>query len=117
MVLVAESLTVGVDGRDGKGCRVQRVDAFPGRAARVCLFAEKPQPRAVVAGAAHSRDFAVADEALAYLAPAKLMAATVIDLLAGGAAKGRSVLADAPRRTRDEYSALWRDILAQPGEG
>mgnify|MGYP000302602354 FL=1 len=42
------------------------------------------------------------------------MAATVIDLLAGGAAKGRSVLADAPRRTRDEYSALWRDILAQP---
>ena len=44
-------------------------------------------------GAAHSRDFAVADEALAYLAPAKLMAATVIDLLAGGAAKGRSVLA------------------------
>ena len=52
-------------------------------------------------GAAHSRDFAVADEALAYLAPAKLMAATVIDLLAGGAAKGRSVLADAPRRTRD----------------
>lgn len=65
-------------------------------------------------GAAHSRDFAVADEALAYLAPAKLMAATVIDLLAGGAAKGRSVLADAPRRTRDEYSALWRDILAQP---
>ena len=68
-------------------------------------------------GAAHSRDFAVADEALAYLAPAKLMAATVIDLLAGGAAKGRSVLADAPRRTRDEYSALWRDILAQPGEG
>ena len=45
------------------------------------------------------------------------MAATVIDLLAGGAAKGRSVLADAPRRTRDEYSALWRDILAQPGEG
>ncbi|MFR2589421.1 MAG: M20/M25/M40 family metallo-hydrolase [Ruthenibacterium lactatiformans] len=68
-------------------------------------------------GAAHSRDFAVADEALAYLAPAKLMAATVIDLLAGGAAKGRSVLADAPRRTRHEYSALWRDILAQPGEG
>ena len=68
-------------------------------------------------GAAHSRDFAVADEALAYLAPAKLMAATVIDLLAGGAAKGRSVLADAPCRTRDEYSALWRDILAQPGEG
>ena len=68
-------------------------------------------------GAAHSRDFAVADEALAYLAPAKLMAATVIDLLAGGAAKGRSVLADAPRRTRHEYSALWRDILAQPDEG
>ena len=42
---------------------------------------------------------------------------SVIDLLAGGAAKGRSVLADAPRPTRDEYSALWRDILAQPGEG
>ena len=46
-----------------------------------------------------------------------MMKGAALGLLAGGAAKGRSVLADAPRRTRDEYSALWRDILAQPGEG
>lgn len=62
-------------------------------------------------GAAHSKDFAIADETLAYLVPAKLMAAAVIDLLADGAAQGRGVLADAPRRTREEYAALWRNIL------
>ena len=38
MVLVAEGLTVGVDGRDGKGCRVQRVDASQGAPPRVPLW-------------------------------------------------------------------------------
>lgn len=66
-------------------------------------------------GAAHSKDFAIADETLAYLVPAKLMAAAVIDLLADGAAQGRGVLADAPRRTREEYAALWRNILQKEG--
>ena len=58
------------------------------RYTRACLLYTSIQPTVSgFSGAAHSRDFAVADEALAYLAPAKLMAATVIDLLAGGAAK------------------------------
>ena len=65
-------------------------------------------------GAAHSREFTIQDEALAYLVPAKLMAATVIDLLAGGAARGRTIAGSAPRRTKEEYNALWRDILEQP---
>lgn len=65
-------------------------------------------------GAAHSREFTIQDEALAYLVPAKLMAATVIDLLAGGAARGRTIAGSTPRRTKEEYNALWRNILEQP---
>lgn len=66
-------------------------------------------------GALHSKDFAVADPQLAYIVPAKLLAATVIDLLAGDAAPARAISAAAPRRTRAEYAALWQDILnAQP---
>ena len=42
-------------------------------------------------GSAHSRDFCVADPELAYLYPAKMMAGTVIDLLANHAEKARQV--------------------------
>ena len=63
------------------------------------------------AGALHSRAFAAADENLAYLVPAKLMAATVIDLLAGGADRGKAIVSGTPRRSRREYAALWRQIL------
>ena len=52
------------------------------------------------AGALHSRAFAAADENLAYLVPAKLMAATVIDLLAGGADRGKAIVSGTPRRSR-----------------
>lgn len=63
------------------------------------------------AGALHSCAFAAADENLAYLVPAKLMAATVIDLLAGGADRGKAIVSGTPRRSRREYAALWRQIL------
>ena len=67
-------------------------------------------------GAAHSKDFCITDPALAYLVPAKLMAAAVIDLLADGAEKGRAVLASSERHTKEEYAALWQSILAQSEE-
>lgn len=62
-------------------------------------------------GALHSRDFAVADPQLAYVAPAKLMAMTAIDLLAGGAARGEAVRRAGVRRTADEYRRLWAGLL------
>jgi amidohydrolase len=43
-------------------------------------------------GALHSRDFRVADPEAAYVLPAKLMAMTVIDLLADGAKSGKQVV-------------------------
>ena len=68
------------------------------------------------AGAAHSKDFCITDPQLAYIAPAKLLAMTVIDLLAGGAEQALAVKSAAPRRTPADYRALWQNILAQPGE-
>lgn len=46
---------------------------------------------------------------LAYILPAKLMAMTVIDLLAGGATAAREILdAYTPAMTKDEYLAFMR---------
>ncbi len=64
-------------------------------------------------GAAHSCDFAVSDEEFAYLIPAKLMAMTAIDLLSNGAAEALAVKNAFPRKTPEEYRALWDGILAQ----
>lgn len=66
------------------------------------------------AGAAHSKDFRITDLQLAYITPAKLLAATVIDLLACDAEQALSVRAAAPRRTPEEYRALWQKILQGP---
>ncbi len=65
-------------------------------------------------GALHSCGFSVADPQLAYIAPAKLMAMTVIDLLAGDAARGQAVRNAAPRRTAAEYRRLWEGLLGFP---
>lgn len=65
-------------------------------------------------GALHSCAFTVADPQLAYIAPAKLMAMTVIDLLAGDAARGQAVRDAAPRRTAAEYRRLWEGLLGFP---
>jgi amidohydrolase len=52
----------------------------------------------------HSASFRVTDPALAYVAPAKALALTAIDLLADGAAKARQVVEHhRPAATRSEY--------------
>lgn len=63
-------------------------------------------------GPLHSRDFSVADQALAYLVPAKLMCATVIDLLAEDGAQAHRVMEQSPRRTKEDYQKLWNDLLS-----
>lgn len=65
-------------------------------------------------GAAHSREFAVSDQETAYIVPAKLMAMTAVDLLADGAREAVLVRDAFPRRTAEEYRALWDGILAGP---
>lgn len=63
-------------------------------------------------GTAHAYDFMVDDEEMAYIAPAKMMAATVIDLLADGAEGAKQVKAAyAPTYTKESYLAFWRDFV------
>lgn len=66
------------------------------------------------AGTAHSKDFAVCDEEMAYVMPAKAMAMTVVDLLWDGAKKAREVRsAYTPKFTREGYVAFWRQYNRQ----
>lgn len=67
-------------------------------------------------GAAHSRDFTVCDDALAYLVPGKLLAETVIDLLCGDAELARKIISAFPRKTPEQYRAYWNDILSGGAE-
>jgi metal-dependent amidase/aminoacylase/carboxypeptidase family protein len=61
------------------------------------------------AGTIHGSDWHVTDPYLAYILPAKLMAMTVIDLLAGGAGGARAILdAYTPAMTKDEYLTFMR---------
>ncbi len=61
------------------------------------------------AGMGHGADYRIEDPVLAILNPAKAMAMTVLDLLAGGASQ--HVLAEAkPRFSKDEYLTLQRQI-------
>jgi amidohydrolase len=60
-------------------------------------------------GTNHSRDFLVADEEMAYVVPAKLMAMTVVDLLHGDAGPAhRALEAHIPRLTKAAYLAYLR---------
>ncbi len=60
-------------------------------------------------GTNHSRDFRVADEEMAYVLPAKMMALTVVDLLYGDAAAARrAVESYTPRMTKADYLAYLR---------
>jgi amidohydrolase len=62
-------------------------------------------------GPGHSADFAIVDPALAYVQPAKALAAMAVDLLADGAAGARGVLAEArPPMTRRGYLDFQRGI-------
>ncbi len=60
-------------------------------------------------GTNHAADWGIADPELAYVMPAKALAAMVVDLLADGAAGAREVLTRAkPNMTREQYLAFQR---------
>ncbi len=60
-----------------------------------------------VKGALHTREYRIADEEYAYLAPAKAMALTIVDLLFDNAAKAKEILKDfKPAMTKEEYLAF-----------
>jgi amidohydrolase len=62
-------------------------------------------------GAGHGADFQIVDKPLAYVAPAKALAAMAVDLLADGGTGAREVLTHAtPRMSRAEYLALQRGL-------
>jgi amidohydrolase len=62
-------------------------------------------------GTGHAADYAIADPALAYVAPAKALAMMAIDMLADGAAGAREVLARArPALSRARYLELQRGM-------
>ncbi len=64
------------------------------------------------AGAGHGADWSIEDRNLAYILPAKLMAMTVVDLLANGAAQAKEILdRDTPRMTKDEYLTFMRRVV------
>jgi len=62
-------------------------------------------------GTSHGDDYLIEDYGLAVLNPAKVMAMTVVDLLADGAVRGREVLArHKPSMTRQEYLSLMESL-------
>jgi len=59
-------------------------------------------------GQAHTRDFRIVDEEMAFIVPAKIMAMTVLDLLHPQGGKARAILgAFRPRIARQEYAGEW----------
>jgi amidohydrolase len=62
-------------------------------------------------GTSHAADFEIVDKPLAYVGPAKALAAMVVDMLWDGAAGAREVLAKArPPMTRQSYLASQRAL-------
>jgi amidohydrolase len=65
-------------------------------------------------GTGHGADYGIADPALAYVTPAKALAAMVVDLLTDDATGAREVLAQArPRMTREQYLAFQRSVAGR----
>jgi amidohydrolase len=62
-------------------------------------------------GSGHGADYRIVDKPLAYVAPAKALAAMVVDLLGDGAAGAKAVLGKAkPPMTREQYLAFQRSM-------
>jgi amidohydrolase len=62
-------------------------------------------------GRGHGADFAIADQHLAYVEPAKQLALMAVDLLWGDAAAAREILGRwKPRMTKEEYLAFQRGV-------
>jgi hypothetical protein len=63
------------------------------------------------AGSHHGADFTIADPLLAYVAHAKALALTAVDLLWDGGARAREVLRSSkPRMTKEEYLTFQRGL-------
>ena len=66
-----------------------------------------------VTGALHSKDFTVVDYQAAVIIPAKIMAMTVVDLLADGASEGRDLLSGfKPLMTKERYLRTLGDYFS-----
>ena len=62
-------------------------------------------------GTGHAADYEIVDPQLAYVGPAKALAAMVIDMLGDGARGAREVLkSSTPRMTREAYLTFQRSI-------
>jgi predicted HAD superfamily phosphohydrolase len=62
-------------------------------------------------GTGHGADYFLRDKDVAYIAPAKAAAMTLIDLLVDGAAKAKSVIANyQPPMTRAAYLEFMRSL-------
>ena len=62
-------------------------------------------------GTGHAADFEIVDPTLAYVGPAKALAAMVVDMLSDGARGAREVIAQAkPPMTRETYLAFQRSL-------
>ena len=61
-------------------------------------------------GSGHGADFQIVDEPLAYLVPAKALAAMAIDMLADGAEGAREVVRARPPMTREQYLSFQRGV-------
>ena len=65
-----------------------------------------------IAGVGHSESWRVVDKNLAYVAPAKIMAMTVIDLMWDGAAKAKQIVSEyKPLYNKETYLKMWEDLL------
>ncbi|MDP2872564.1 MAG: amidohydrolase [Bacillota bacterium] len=65
-----------------------------------------------VKGQGHSENVRIADENLSYVASAKVVAATVVDLLWDDAGQARKVIADyRPVYNKKSYLKMWEDLL------
>ncbi|MDF2522663.1 MAG: amidohydrolase, partial [Clostridiales bacterium] len=62
-------------------------------------------------GTAHSRNFTICDEEMAYVMPAKAMAMTVIDLLWDGAKQALKIKENyTPKFNKESYTAFWSNF-------
>ena len=61
-------------------------------------------------GSGHGADFEIVDKPLAYVVPAKALAAMAIDLLADGATGAREVGRARPPMTREQYLSFQRGL-------
>jgi amidohydrolase len=65
-----------------------------------------------VVGRGHSEDYQIVDKDLTYVATAKVMAMTVIDMLWDDAAPAQEVVAAyKPIYTKESYLKMWKDLL------